>query len=91
MNPTEITNHDMYHLDKEEQPTLSNPLLQELKEIKNTLLNLDTKIESSHQDLSSRLINNKEIKELLAAQNDKIAMPYNENKELKTQINKLKK
>ena len=31
------------------------------------------------------------MKELLTAQNDKIAMLYNENKELKSQINKLEK
>ena len=37
------------------------------------------------------MIDSREMKELLAAQNDKITMLYNENKELKTQISKLKK
>ena len=90
-NPTENVDLDMYHPDKAEHPSLSNPLLQELKIIKHTLLNLNTKIETSHQDLSSRMIDNKEMKELLTAQNDKIAMLYIENKDLKTQIIKLEK
>ena len=90
-NQADNRNHDTHHNDKDEQPILSNSLLHELKEIKNTLLNLDAKIESSHQNLSSRIIDNKEMKELLAAQNNKIVMLYNKNKELKSQINKLKK
>ena len=73
-NPTENEDLDMHHPDKDGNPSLSTPLLQELKEIKHTLLNLNTKIEISHQDLLSRMIDNKEMKELLTAQNDKIAM-----------------
>ena len=97
-NPERITNENKLNTDshamnpiEEGQPTLSTSLLQKLKEIKNTLVNLDPKIESSHQDLSSRMIDNKEIKDLLSAQNDKITMLYKENKELKRHITKLKK
>ena len=76
----DFRNHNIHHMDKDEQPMLHSSLLQELKEIKNTLLNLDAKIEPSHQDLSSRMIDNIEMKELLVAQDNKIAMLYNENK-----------
>ena len=55
------------------------------------MLNLNTKIKTSHQDLLTRMIDNKEMKELLTAQNDKMAMLYNENKDLKTQIIRLEK
>ena len=92
---TPTQQEDNYHnsptKDEEEQPTVTSSLLQELREIKNTILNLDTKIESSYQDLFSRITDNTEMKELLASQNDKIAMLYNENKELKLLNNKLKK
>ena len=92
---TPTQQEDNYHnsptKDEEEQPTVTSSLLQELREIKNTILNLDTKIESSYQHLSSRITDNTEMKELLASQNNKIAMLYNENKELKLLNNKLKK
>ena len=65
-NQADTRNHNIYHTDKDEQPMLNSSLLHELKEIKNTLPNLDAKIESSHQDLSSRMIDNIEMKELLA-------------------------
>ena len=90
-NPSEDENQDIDHPHQEDHSSLNNPLLQESKEIKQTLLNLNTKIKTSHQDLSTRMIDNKEMKELLTAQNDKIAMLYIENKDLKTQIIKFEK
>ena len=80
-NPSDEENMDIDHPHQDDTYPLNNPFLQELKEIKQTLLNLNTKIETSHQDLSTRMIDNKELKDLLTTQNDKIAMLYTENTE----------
>ena len=90
-SPTEEDNLGIDHLQQDDTCSLNNPLLQELKEIKQTLLNLNTKIETSHQDLLTRMIDNKELKELLTLQNDKLAMLSTENTDLKAQIAKLEK
>ena len=91
LSSTEDENQDTNHLQQDDTCFLNNPLLQELKEIKQTLLNLNTKIETSHQDLSTRMIDNKELKDLLTLQNEKLAMLTTENTDLKAQIAKLEK
>ena len=78
-------------LSQQDTSTSNNPLLQELKEIKETLLKLNTKIETSHQELSTRMIDNKELKDLLTLQNEKLVMLSTENMDLKAHIAHLKK
>ena len=75
-NPLQVTssleeeNHDTNQSPQQDTNSSDNPLLQELKEIKETLLKLNTKIETSHQELSTRMIDHKELKDLITSQNE---------------------
>ena len=96
-NPLQVTssieeeNQDTNHLPQQDTNSSDNPLLQELKEIKETLLKLNTKIETSHQELSTRMIDNKELKDLITSQNEKLKMLFTENMDLKAHISHLEK
>ena len=50
----------------------SNSLLKELKEIKNYISCLNEKVELNHQELSSKMADSIEIKEILLSQSEKI-------------------
>ena len=91
ISSTEEESRDINHLQQDDTHSSNNSLLQELKEIKETLLNLSTKIETSHQDLSARMIDNKELKDLLTLQNEKLVTLSTENTDLKAQIAHLEK
>ena len=96
-NPPQLTssieeeNQDTNHLPQQVTNNSNNPVLQELKEIKETLLNLNTKIETSHHELSNRMIDNQELKDLITSQNEKLTMLSTENMELKAHIAHLEK
>ena len=60
-------------------------LLTELRDIKVTILNLDSKIDTSHQELSEKLIDNKDFYDHIASQDKKILELQQENNELKIQ------
>lgn len=82
---------DVHQMESEVEPNLETQpnqttiesLLQELKDTKITIIKLDTKIDSSNQDLSSKSMDFKELKDLITSQNDQITMLYTENKELR--------
>ena len=78
-------------IEEEEEPTTINSLLCKLKDIKDMILKLDAKVKSNHHDLSYRVADFSEVKELLTLQNDKIAMLYSKTKELKSQNSTLEK
>ena len=65
-----------------QEVTLSS-LLSELWDIKITILNLDAKIDTSHQELSSKLIDNKVFYDHISTQDKKITELQHENEELK--------
>ena len=88
---TEGDNQDTNHLPQQVTNNSNNPVLQELKEIKETLLNLNTKIETSHHELSNRMIDNQELKDLITSQNEKLTMLSTENMDLKAHIAHLEK
>ena len=96
-NPLQVTssieeeNQDTNQLPQQDTNSSNNPVLQELKEIKETLLKLNTKIETSHQELSNRMIDNKELKDLITSQNEKLTMLSTENTDLKAHIAHLEK
>ena len=73
-----------------QEVTLSS-LLSELRDIKITILNLDAKIDTTHQELSSRLIDNKDFYDHISSQDKKITELQHENEELKRQNNMLEK
>ena len=60
-------------------------LLTELRDIKITILSLDSKIDTSHHELSEKLIDNKVFYDHIASQDKKILDLQQENKELKRQ------
>ena len=66
-------------------------LLQELKDLKGTILKLDAKIDHGYQDLSSKLANTEKLKDLIASQSDQIRTLYIENNSLKLQNEILEK
>ena len=71
--------------------SIISSLLSELKEIEEMILKLDAKVKVNHHDITTRVSDFSKMKELLTLQNDKIAMLYSENKELKSQNNTLEK
>ena len=89
-NPTEHSNHNIATDKLHYQNTLES-LLHELKDLKGTILKLDAKIDHGYQDLSSKLTNTEELKDLIASQNDQITAFYIENKSLKQQNEILEK
>ena len=68
-------------METEQQMSLQT-LLNELKDIKHTILNLDVKID---KELASRTMDYKQINETLTTQKAQIAMLDRENKELQDQ------
>ena len=60
-------------------------LLTELRDIKITILNLDSKIDTSHHELSEKLIDNKDFYDHITSQDKKILELQQENNELKIQ------
>ena len=74
---------------KDTQQTALVSLLHELRDIKDNIIKLDAKIDSSHCDLSEKVTDCKVLNQLITTQNDKIAKLYDENDELRTQNKKL--
>ena len=54
------------------QQVMLSSLLTELRDIKVTILKLDAKIDTSHQELTAKMIDNKEFYELITSQNGKL-------------------
>ena len=73
-----------------QEVTLSS-LLSELQDIKIAILNLDAKTDTTHQELSSKLIDNKDLYDHISSQDKKITKLQHENEELKRQNNMLEK
>ena len=65
-DPTEHCNHNIGTDNIHYQNTLES-LLHELKDLKGTILKLDAKINHGYQDLSSKLTNTEELKDLIAS------------------------
>ena len=83
-DPTVHSDHNISTETIHHQNTLES-LLHELRDLKGTIMKLDTKIDHSYQDLSSKITNTEELKDLITSQNDKITTLYTENKNLKQQ------
>ena len=58
-------------------------LFTKLRDIKVTILKLDAKIDTSYQELTAKMIDNKEFYELITSQNEKITKLQQENEDLK--------
>ena len=66
-------------------------ILHELKIIKETIVHLGTKVETSYKDLSMSSTKNTELKKVITTQNMQITMLLNDNKILKQQNKTLEK
>ena len=73
------------NLDENTDEVTLSSLLTELRDIKITILNLDAKIDTSHHELSAKLIDNKAFYDHVASQDKKIIELQQENNELKRQ------
>ena len=78
------------HID-EAQSTPIQIVLDELKSIKETILHLDAKIDTSYNELTKNALDNIELKGLLPSQNAQITSLLNDNKELKQRNKTLEK
>ena len=73
------------------QGTTMEILLKELKSIKETIQQLDAKVDTSYNDLSKSALDNIELKRIITAQNARITLLFNENMELKQRNKTLEK
>lgn len=71
MPQEQSTSNNQSIIEEEEELTTTKSLLCKLKDIKDMILKLDVKVKLNHQDLSSRVSDFSEVKELIALQNDK--------------------
>ena len=66
-------------------------MLNELKSIKETILHLDAKVDTSYKDLTKNTSDNVELTRLITAQNAQITTLLNDNKVLKQRNKTLEK
>ena len=84
-------NDDKQDTKEDECQETTDSLLKELREIKNNILCLNERVKLNHQELSFKMADSIEIKEILVSQSEKIDQLNKENIELRSLNSKLEK